>query len=413
MSNLELFMQVMIALIAIIIMAQLMGRAMRLLGQPAVVGEMISGVLLGPTLFGSLFPETSSYLFPEHIMPVLFVVSNLGLSIYMFLVGAELDLSLFSKKTLKDASALSAAAVIVPFILGGAAAVLFDEQINGMNIDPFSMAIFLGTALAITAFPMLARILQENNMVNTRIGALSLLSASIQDVISWCLLGLVTVMCTTQDYSSVLTMIGGAAILVAVMFLVVRPLLQRVAKKVHAFEDLPTSHFGLVFILLLVCALITDSLGLYSVFGGFIIGLALPRGTFYVKAISMRLKDLTVVALLPIFFAFSGLNTDMRQLVGLDLIVPTLVILFFAFASKYFSCMFTMRWFSKFSWRDSSAIGGLINARGLMELIIANIGLSYGLIDSGLYAMLVLVAITSTLAAMPIYTLSQPKRGGK
>lgn len=403
-------MQVMVALITIIIMAQLLGKLMKFFGQPAVVGEMISGVLLGPTLFGHLFPSLSDHLFPDHIMPVLFVVSNLGLSIYMFLVGAELDLSLFNRKTLKDASALSAAAVIVPFILGGAAAVLFEEQINGMDIDPFSMAIFLGTALAITAFPMLARILQENNMVNTRIGGLSLLSASIQDVISWCLLGLVTVMCTTRDYSSILTMIAGALVLVAVMFLVVRPILQKMAKKVHSFEDLPSSHFGVVFVLVLICALITDRLGLYSVFGGFIIGLALPHDGFYVKAISMRLKDLTVVALLPVFFAFSGLNTDMRQLMELDLVTPTLVILLFAFASKYFSCMFTMRWFSKFSWRDSSAIGGLINARGLMELIIANVGLSYALIDNSLYSMLVLVAITSTVAAMPIYTLSRHKR---
>ena len=275
-----------------------------------------------------------------------------------------------------------------------------------MKIDTFSMVIFLGTALAITAFPMLARILQERNIVNSRIGALSLLSASIQDVISWILLGLVTVMCTTKEYSAIVIMVVGATGLILVLFYLVRPLLRKVAVRVHAFEDLSAANFGIVFLLLLISALTTDWLGLYSVFRGFILGLALPREGFYIQAITMRLKDITVMALLPVFFAFSGLNTNIRNLGQLDLIIPTLVIVFFAFASKYFSCMFTMRWVSKFSWREASAIGGLINARGLMELIIANIGLSYGLIDINLYSILVLIAVTSTLAAMPIYNLS-------
>ncbi|MFI5203166.1 MAG: cation:proton antiporter [Flavobacteriales bacterium] len=410
MSNLELFIKVIIAVIIIIVMAQLLGRGIKLLGQPAVVGEMISGVLLGPTLFGYLFPDASAEVFPKDIMPILFIISNLGLSIYMFLVGAELDLKLFTPKTLKDAGALSTAAVIVPFLLGALAAFMFNDQINAMHIDKFSLIIFLGTALAITAFPMLARILQEKNIVNTRIGSLSLLSASIQDLVSWILLGLVTVMSTTQEYSGIVIMVVGAAALVLVLFYVVRPLLRKVAMRVHAFEDLTSADFGIVFLLLLASALITDWLGLYSVFGGFILGLSLPRNGFYIAAITMRLKDVTVMALLPVFFAFSGLNTNIRNLGELELIVPTLVILLFAFASKYFSCMFTMRWVSKFSWREASAIGGLINARGLMELIIANIGLFYGLIDINLYSILVLVAITSTLAALPIYNLSLGKQ---
>jgi Kef-type K+ transport system membrane component KefB len=405
-SNLELFIKVVIALIIIIVMAQLLGRTIRLMGQPAVVGEMISGVLLGPTLFGNLFPEAAGEVFPKDIMPALFIISNLGLSVYMFLVGAELDLKLFNRQALRDATALSTAAVLVPFLLGAMAACLFNDSINAKHIDSFSMIIFLGTALAITAFPMLARILQEKNMVNSHIGALSLLSASIQDVISWILLGLVTVMCTTQQYSGIAIMVAGAAALVIVLFYVVRPLLAKSAGRILQFGDLTSGDFGIVFVLLLASALITDWLGLYSVFGGFIFGLSLPRNGFYIQAITMRLKDVTVMALLPVFFAFSGLNTNILNLGELNLLLPTLVILLFAFASKYFSVMFTMRWVSRFSWREASAIGGLINARGLMELIIANIGLFYGLIDTNLYSILVLVAITSTLAAMPIYNWS-------
>lgn len=410
MANLALFIKVMTALIVIIVMAQFIGRLIRYIGQPAVVGEMIAGVLLGPTVFGFFAPEISAFVFPKEIMPTLFIISNLGLSIYMFLVGAELDLSLFTRKTLKDATALSIAAIVVPFIFGGVSALIFNDEINKMHIDKISLFIFLGTALAITAFPMLARILQERNLMNSRLGVLSMLSASIQDVISWIFLGVVTIMCTTKEYSGILVMIIGVAVFIFLIFYIVRPMLDKIAAKVHSFVDLTPLRFGIVFLLLLVSALITDSLGLYSVFGGFILGLALPRKGFFIEAISMRIKDLTVIVLLPVFFTFSGLNTNILKLGSISLIIPTLGILLFSFASKYFSCMFTMRFVSKFSWRESSAMGALINSRGLMELIIANIGLSYGLIDGDLYSILVLVAVCSTLAALPLYSISMGKQ---
>ena len=410
MTNLELFIQVLISLILIIFIAQIVGRGITYVGQPAVVGEMIAGVILGPTVFGFFLPELSLRIFPQEIMPTLFIISNLGLAMYMFLVGAELNLELFSKKVVKDAAALSVAAIVVPFFMGGFAAYIFNDEINAMNIDKTSMFIFLGSALAITAFPMLARILQEQKIVNSRIGILSILSASIQDIFSWILLGLVVIMCTTHDYSAVLLMLAGVSGLSLILFYIVRPLLSKIANKVKSFEDLSGFNFGIVILLLLICALITDVLGLYSVFGGFILGLALPRKGFFVQAISMRIKDFTLIALLPVFFTFSGLNTNLLHLGGINLLFPTIVIFLIAFASKYLSCTLTMRYVSGFSWRESSAIGGLVNSRGLMELIIANIGLSYGLINTDLYSILVLVAIGSTLAAMPIYNWSMGKK---
>ena len=406
MTNLELFIQVLIALILIIAMAQLMGKAITYIGQPAVVGEMIAGVLLGPTLLGYFIPGFSSWILPKEIMPSLFVISNLGISMYMFLIGAELDLKLFNKKTVKDASALTVAAILFPFLAGGLAAILFNDEINGMNIDKTSMFIFLGSALSITAFPMLARILQEKNIVNSRIGLLSILSASIQDIFSWILLGIVVVMCTGKNYSSIVLMLAGTLVLTGLLFYVVRPLLSKRAEKVHRYEDLSRANFAIVILLLLASALFTDVLGLHSVFGGFILGLSLPRKSFFIGAISMRIKDFTLIALLPVFFTFSGLNTNLLHLGEFNLLVPTIVIFLFAFASKYLSCTFTMRYVSGFSWSESSAIGGLLNSRGLMELIIANIGLTYGLINTDLYSILVLVAVGSTLAALPIYNLS-------
>lgn len=409
MSNLDIFIKVTIALIIIVGMAQLFGRAIKILQQPAVVGEMISGVVLGPTVFGYFFPETSTAVFSKDVMPFLFVLSNLGLSAYMLLVGAEIDLKLFNKKSLKDASVLSIAAIVVPFLLGALVAFYWNTEINKMNIGLPMMVLFLGTAFAITAFPMLARILQEKKIVNTPIGVLSLLSASIQDVVSWVLLAVVTVMATTKEYLSVLTMIIGAIFFVLILFYIVKPLLTKTATKVKSDNGLSQGSFAIVILLMLISALITDELGLYSVFGGFIFGLSLPREGKYIEAITIRMKDFILVFLLPVFFAFSGLNTNLLKLGELNLWNIAFIIILFAFVSKYFSCMFTMRWVSKFSWKESSAIGGLINSRGLMELIIANIGLFYGLIDIGLYSILVLVAITTTLAAMPIYYASLGK----
>lgn len=405
-----MFIKVFIAIIIIIVLAQVFGRLIRFLGQPSVVGEMISGVILGPTVFGYFFPELSAKLFPKDIMPVLFITSNLGLAIYMFLVGTELNLNLFTKKTLRDATALSVAAIVVPFFLGGLAGFLYYDELNTMRIDKISFVVFIGTALTITAFPTLARILHEKNIVNSRLGVLSILSASIQDVVSWILLGLVTIMCTTKEYSAIFLMIAGVLVLLIILFYLIRPQLEKVAVKVLAFEDLSTFHFGIIILLLLVCALITDILGLYSVFGGFILGLALPRKGFFIEAISMRIKDITLILLLPVFFTFSGLNTNLLKLMQFELLIPTLVIFIFAFASKYVSCTFTMRWVSGFSWRESSAIGALVNSRGLMELIVANIGLTYGIIDGNMYSILVLIAVGSTLAALPIYNWSMGNR---
>jgi Kef-type K+ transport system membrane component KefB len=216
-------------------------------------------------------------------------------------------------------------------------------------------------------------------------------------------------MATTGNYSRVPVTIIGAAILVVVLLVVIRPLLRRTAVKVHSNEDLTPGALAVVVVLLMASALVTDHLGLYSVFGGFIMGVALPRNAGYVKAVIAKLKDITVVLLLPCFFTFSGLNTNILVLGEINLWVPALAIVLFAFAAKYISVTLSMRFFSRFSWRESSAIGGLINSRGLMDLIIANIGLQTGLIGPGLFAIIVLIAVTTTLAALPIYNLSMGK----
>ncbi|MGZ3883382.1 MAG: cation:proton antiporter [Bacteroidia bacterium] len=412
MSNLDIFVAVTTAMVFILVVSHTLGRGLQYLGQPKVVGEMIAGVLLGPTCFGYFCPELSVKLFDKSIMPFLFVISNLGLSIYMFLVGSELNFDNFNKQVIRRSSLLSSVAVIFPFIFGLIAAAWYSGIFAMPGISFVSFSVFLGTAFAITAFPMLARILHEKNILNTPIGALSITSASIQDVVSWILLAFVTAAASHKGIQAgCVTLIGGIVFFIVVM-MVAKPLLKKIGTRSQQTGQLSQPDFAIVVISLLAAALVTDYLGLYSVFGGFILGLAVPRDPVFSKAIESKLKDITVAILLPLFFTFSGLNANMLVLGNLANFVPTLVIVLFAFFSKYVPATLAMR-LTGYSWQESSAIGGLTNARGLMELIVANIGLSYSIISKDLYSILILVAILTTLSAMPIYNLSFKAGNGR
>ena len=407
MQNLHIFISVLVAVIIILIASQLLGKLFTLMKQPKVVGEMVCGVLLGPTCFGYFCPELSKQVFKPDLMPFLFVLSNIGLSFYMFIVAIEIDFSIFDKKLIKNSMVLSASTVIAPFALGIAAGVMYFNELHGTNSNLLTFCIFMGTALAITAFPMLARILHERNLTRTRIGALSLISASIQDVVSWIFLAFVTAYAKHEGGMAGIFTLGGAIVFILIMFFVVKPILKYITDQLKG-ETLPQNYLAFIMIVLLLCALTTDYIGLYSVFGGFIFGLIIPRKEFVIREISNKMKDFTVILLLPLFFTFSGLNANMLVLGNLTVFIPCLLILLFSFLGKYVISALVMKQ-SGFSWRDSSAIGGLMNARGLMELIIANIGLMYGVITPALYSILVLIAIVSTLAAMPIYNFSMKK----
>lgn len=405
MNYLHIFVKVAIALAVILAMARMIGSAVRLIGQPRVVGEMIAGVMLGPTLLGVLFPDLSKMLFDQEVMPYLFVICNLGLSFYMFLVGTEINLELFNKKTMADASTLSIGAILVPFLAGFFIAYYYGDFFNTKQINFGSFGIFMGTALAITAFPMLARILQDKQIIGTKLGSMAMISASMQDVVSWILLGLVTAMAVGGSLANVGWMILGALALVLFLFYVFRPLFLNYLIR-NKLSGLNQQLFAVVILLLLMSAIFTDAIGLYSVFGGFMLGLAIPRHGRVIEDISIRIKDIVVILFLPVFFAFSGLNTDLGKLIQLEYIVPSLVVVLLAFASKYIPLYSVMR-INKYSHKDALSMAALMNSRGLMELIIANIGLFYGLIDLTLYSVLVLVAVTTTLGAMPAYEFFQ------
>ena len=404
MGNLEMFIWVAIAMVVVIVVARLMGNAMVYIKQPRVVGEMIAGVLLGPTLVGTLFPELYNYLFVS-TQPFIYVLGNMGLSFYMFLVGMNLDLSNIEKKAKREAYILSVIATVVPFAIGCLCAYVFYDQLSLPGISLILFMLFLGTAFSIMAFPMLARILEEKRMINSLLGSMALLSASIQDVITWILLAfIVAIGSTGSSLNGFITLLGAIVFIFLVKY-IVKPLILWMNVSIEKNKGMSQNQFAIILVLLLVSAIITDKIGLYSVFGGFILGLSLPKTKILQTEIKTKLQDVMIVLLLPLFFAFSGLKTNFLVLCSSQLILPCIVILSCAFIAKYGAVLFSMRLFG-YSWRDSSAIGGLVNARGLMELIVANIGLEYHIIDSNTFSILVLIAVVTTLSAMPIYNFS-------
>jgi Kef-type K+ transport system membrane component KefB len=404
MGNLETFIHVAVAMIVVIIVARLMGNAMAYIKQPRVVGEMIAGVLLGPTLVGTLFPEWYAYLFTT-TQPFIYALGNIGLSFYMFLVGMNLDLSIIEKKAKKQAYILSIIATIVPFAMGCLCAYVFYDHLSLPNISLILFMLFFGTAFSIMAFPMLARILEEKKLINSLLGSMALLSASIQDVVTWILLAFIIAIGSTGSSLNGFITLLGAIVFVFLINYLVKPLVLKMNVSIEKNASMSQNQFAIILILLLVSTVITDKIGLYSVFGGFILGLSLPKTKILQTEINTKLQDVMVVLLLPLFFAFSGLKTNFLVLCSSQLLVPCIVILFCAFISKYGAVLFSMRLFG-YSWRDSSAIAGLINARGLMELIVANIGLQYNIIDSNTFSILVLIAVVTTMSAMPIYNFS-------
>lgn len=406
-QQLEQFLQVIVALGVVLAMAHACGRLIQFIGQPKVVGEMVSGVILGPSLIGAIAPEWSAATFGAEARSGIFLLSQIGLSAYMFLVGCELDTALFNTKSLTRAAILSLTGILPSMVLGGLSGVVFYRELAAgtRGVGVLEFAFYLGSALSITAFPMLARILEENSLASTPMGVLALLAASIDDAVAWCLLALIVAFANSASPIGGLLPVAGAGGFFVACFFILRPLLAVVARNVEARGSLLQEEFALIIILLLASIWVTDRIGIYSVFGGFALGVSMPRSLRMLEEIRKHMYHFIVVFFLPMFFANSGLNTNIASVFSTDLIVPFFVIVTLSFLTKYVFCSGAMRAIG-FSWREASAIGGLFNARGLMLLIFANIGVANGLINSSVFTILVLVAVITTAAAMPIFRRS-------
>ncbi len=386
----------------IIITCRVVGKlGQKFLGQPQVVGEMIAGVILGPSLFGLFFPEAQAAVFPGPTKNVLYSGAQLGVGLYMFLVGTTLQLDLFRSKA-KSAMGVSLAGIIAPFLIA-AAITPYLLGVPGLFTDGISQAnatLFMGACIALTAFPMLARIINERGLSKTSLGTLSLTAGAFDDAVSWCVLAVVLATFGAGPGVAVLA-IGGGVLYAAFILLFGRKLLAPLGRMVEREGEMSMTVLGVTLALFCLSAFIMDAVGIHAIFGGFILGVVMPRGLF-VEELKKKVEPLAVVLLLPMFFTYSGLNTRMDMVNTVPLLLIALGILAASILAKFGACYLAARVAGEDN-RTSLGIGALMNSRGLMELIIINIGLQKGIIGPTLFSMLVLMAIVTTMMASPLF----------
>lgn len=401
MSPFELSIQVFLALAVILASCRLVGIAVRPFRQPQVVAEMIAGVLLGPSVLGAVAPATMEALFPPEILPVLYVLAQIGLALYMFLVGTELDLGLLRNRA-RSAVAVSWTGILVPFALGGLLAWSLRERypLFSPEVELWEAVLFFGAAMSITAFPMLARILYERGLAGTPLGTLALAAGSLDDAAAWCLLAAVIAGFSDDPTIAVLAVGGGALYALSTLTLG-RRAFERLYRKLGDQHGNGIHVLPVTLILVAFAAYLTDRIGIYAVFGTFVLGASMPRGPLQ-KKLEQDMAPLTTGLLLPMFFVNSGLNTRIQLLGTFEMFGVTLLVLAAAILGKGVACGLAA-WWTGASRQDAWAIGALMNARGLMELILLNIGLQHGVITQTLFTMLVLMAIITTLMAVPAF----------
>lgn len=418
MTDVDLMLRFLIQLLVVLGVCKVVGWiGQKFLGQTQVVMEMLAGVILGPSVFGLLSPKGQEWLFPGKAtylingvetsakhpsMFVLYTAAQLGLVLYMFLVGLEFNIKLVQNKA-KGAIMVSLAGIILPFILGAGLALYTQGGNWGLftpNIGVGSACLYFGAAMCITAFPMLARIIYERNIAGTAMGTLALGAGATDDAAAWSLLAVVLAF-SKGNSNYALFSIGGGALFGFVMIKYASRIFAKLAQKIGPDGEMPQAVFVSSMILLFAGAYFTDAIGIYAVFGAFIIGAAMPRGRF-VKEMQRKLESVTVGILLPFFFVYSGLNTKIALIDSPAMWALAIAVTLAAIVGKGLGCTLAARACGE-GWKESWAIGTLMNARGLMELIILNIGLQQGVITQRLYTIMVIMAIVTTLMASPIF----------
>jgi Kef-type K+ transport system membrane component KefB len=390
----------------VMLVARAFGAAAVKVSQPRVMGEVVAGITLGPTIFGWLAPGLQAAVFPTDILPAFGIAANLGLVFYMFLVGLELDPKQL-KGRVSQAAAISNTSVALPLILGLAVALPL-YKIIGPDKKFVAFALFMGVAMSITAFPVLARILVERRMLKRPVGALTLACAAIDDVTAWFLIALATAVATSGGTSEVIKTIALAIAFTLFMVLIVRRLLARASTAFDEAGRVPGGWIVAIFAGILLSAYATEEIGIAVIFGAFIMGMVMPRNAGLTEDVTHRIEDFVVILLLPMFFAYTGLRTNIGLLDRPLLWGITLLLIAVAIIGKFFGAMIAAR-ISGFSWKPAAVIGTLMNTRGLTELIVLNLALEKGVISDALFAMLVLMALVTTFMAGPLLKLIDPK----
>ena len=387
-----------LALTAVAIVGRLLGRLFHHVGQPSVIGEVVGGILLGPSLLGRIAPDAYLYVLPPSVAPFLGVVAQLGIIIYMFIVGVELNHDLLRGRV-HGMVATAHASMLLPFVLGAGAALYLYPHFATNDVPFTSFGLFLGVAMSITAFPVLARILSDRRMTRTELGVLALTCAAVNDVTAWCLLAFVVGVVQARAESAI-TVAALTLGFIGFMFVAVRPVAMKLA---HQPGDRSPTQGAIAFtlVLMLMAALTTEAIGVHAIFGAFLFGAVIPHDSDLARSIKQSLENMVTILLLPAFFAFTGMRTEIGLLSGFYEWSICGLIIVVATAGKFGGTLLAAR-ATGLDWRHAAGLGVLMNTRGLMELIVLNVGLELGVISPTLFTMMVLMALVTTVATTPI-----------
>ena len=390
-------------IIAIILVSRVLGALFHRISQPTVIGEIIAGIILGPSLLGLFFPGFSAFLFPPESLDNLQFLSQVGLILFMFVIGLELDWKVV-KDQAHDAVVVSHASIVIPYFLGMGLAYFLYEAFAPENISFLSFALFMGIAMSITAFPVLARVIQERNLTKTNLGTMAITCAAADDITAWCLLAVVIAIVKAGSFISALFSIGLAIAFVMIMMMVVQPFLNRLGKVYSARETINKTIVAVSFLILLASAYIAEIIGIHALFGAFLAGVIMPASFNFRRILMEKMEDVSVVLLLPLFFVFTGLRTEIGLLNDSTHWLVCALIVLTAVVGKFGGTAVASRIVGQ-SWKESLSLGALMNTRGLMELIVLNIGYDLGVLTAEVFAMLVLMALVTTFMTGPALDL--------
>ena len=390
-------------IITIIIVARFFGWMFRKIGQPTVIGEIIAGIVLGPSLLGMYFPEFSNTLFPLASLGNLQFLSQIGLILFMFVIGMEIDLKVLKNKA-NEALVISHASIIIPFALGIGLAYFVYYRFAPPGIDFLSFSLFMGTAMSITAFPVLARIVQERGLHKTRIGTIVITCAATDDITAWCILAAVIAIVKAGSFVSSFYIMGLALLYVLAMLFVVKPFLKRIGDLYRTKNKLNKPVVAIFFLTLILSAYTTEIIGIHALFGAFMTGAIMPDISKFRAIFIGKVEDVSVILLLPLFFVFTGLRTQIGLINDPYLWKITGFIILVAVMGKFFGSALAAKFVGQ-SWRDSLTIGALMNTRGLMELVVLNIGYDLGVLTSEIFTMMVIMALVTTFMTGPALDL--------
>ena len=391
-------------LLIIILSARIVGALFQRIQQPRVLGEIVAGILLGPSLLGAAAPFAAAWLFPPENLGALYALSQVGLVLFMFHIGLEVDPGTILRHG-RTAVIVSNVSMLVPFVMGVGLALWVVPSLAAAHGPRIGFPLFIGVAMSITAFPVLARILEERGLLHSRVGTIAIACAAVDDVMAWCVLAVIVTFVRSEASGSLMRSFFALAVYTVAMLRGVRPLARKWFLRSGRSS---ASVLAAAMLLLLASALTTELIGVHALFGAFVAGAALPREEGLRRALSASFAPLSTTLLLPVFFAYTGLRTRLGLVHGARMWLCLAAVLVVAVAGKFASSMFAAR-ITGLSWRESAALGALLNTRGLIELVILNVGYDLGVISKEMFTLMVVMALVTTLMTAPLLSWIHPR----